>query len=539
MKPSALAPLVLAAHAPLAAAQTYPLSELTALGPPAPAAGRAVDIDGDRAVFGADGSAWIAERTDDGRWKTVAELAQDLATGDSGYGSAVALDGDRAAVGAPGVAVGGQGDGIGVVFVFERQPDGAWEFVGVPTAWLGGVAPGFGTSLDLEGDALVVGAPRERDPATGLASGVVHVLERQANGFWLAVEALGAGTSTADAGLGTAVALSGDRILAGAPLDGEGGLAYLFEEGFLNGWTLADTLEGTKVTPGTEFGASVDVAGFLAIVGGPGYDDTLDDRGAAWAFRRTVSGAWTEEARLVVEDTGPDAEGGRSVRLGVGCALVGLPGRRSEDVPFSGAAALFRRNGFDDWSLSELVEPTTPGQDERFGAAVALDGGDLLIGAPGLDGANGRLEAFYAYAASSDPAPVAYGKGTPGCGDPLELSTNLPPLVASSDFQLLTTGAPVAGVGFGILAFAADIAGSDPLGQKVLLHVDLATVPPPLLLVGTSDAQGLGRIAAPIAADPSLAGARVFAQTVWGDPGCGPGPLGLTSSGALDITLGG
>ncbi|MEO0651808.1 MAG: hypothetical protein AAFZ65_14125, partial [Planctomycetota bacterium] len=66
-----------------------------------------------------------------------------------------------------------------------------------------------------------------------------------------------------------------------------------------------------------------------------------------------------------------------------------------------------------------------------------------------------------------------------------------------------------------------------------------ASIPPFLYLPGLSNADGVGFVPAPISTNPALAGATFYAQTVWIDPQCGVGPLGLTSSVGLTITIGG
>lgn len=143
----------------------------------------------------------------------------------------------------------------------------------------------------------------------------------------------------------------------------------------------------------------------------------------------------------------------------------------------------------------------------------------------------GRVRAFSRFAGLAN-----FGSGTPGCAGAHSLSAHAPPALGSS-FELLAGGAPAFGHGVLALAGAADPSGSDPLGLGLWLHLDLGSLASVQGL--SAGASGQSSVGLAIPADPSLAGASVFAQAVWAWPAgpCLPSIAGLSSSPGLEITL--
>jgi FG-GAP repeat len=76
-----------------------------------------------------------------------------------------------------------------------------------------GAGDNFGTSVSISGDRIVVGAPGEGDPHN---KGKVYIFERS-NGKWNAVATLVASDGEPNDQFGHSVATSGDRVIVGAP----------------------------------------------------------------------------------------------------------------------------------------------------------------------------------------------------------------------------------------------------------------------------------------------------------------------------------
>lgn len=119
---------------------------------------------------------------------------------------------------------------------------------------------------------------------------------------------------------------------------------------------------------GDGFGASIAVAGNLAVVGAPGEQG---NRGAAYVFHFDGK-LWREEARLVATDSVAGHRLGERVAIDGDTVVVTTTART--------AAYVFRRSGVTWNEIAQLVPGTTGGTN--FGASVAMSGTRIVIGAP-------------------------------------------------------------------------------------------------------------------------------------------------------------
>ncbi|MGH7752942.1 MAG: FG-GAP repeat protein, partial [Gemmatimonadales bacterium] len=127
---------------------------------------------------------------------------------------------------------------------------------------------GFGVSIALSGDELFVGRTGEPPgfPLPPSQAGSVHVFRRSAGGSWTESGSIaGSDTKLAD-GFGSALAVDGDVLVVGAPRSGPGGAVYVFERrGGRGAWTQSARLTGpagaAEKGGGGEFGAAVAVRG--------------------------------------------------------------------------------------------------------------------------------------------------------------------------------------------------------------------------------------------------------------------------------------
>ena len=111
--------------------------------------------------------------------------------------------------------------------------------------------------------------------------------------------------------------------------------------------------------------------------------------GAVVVFRRLPGGGWTPDATLTADD---DAG-----RLGAAVAIT-PDGEIVAGAPATangrGAAFVYRRNGAGGWTPTRLDPPRGATVGLQFGSAIAANGDELWIGAPGADGARGRIDRF-------------------------------------------------------------------------------------------------------------------------------------------------
>ena len=123
------------------------------------------------------------------------------------------------------------------------------------------------------------------------------------------------------------------------------------------------------------FGAALDFSGDLAIVADDYYDPAYTRLGAAYVFRHTPGG-WVEEARLV----GQGDDFGSAVAICGDHAAVGAP-TDSSLGGYNGTCAVYHK-GPTGWTETGWLYPQGFPYHDDFGAAVALRGRTLAVGAP-------------------------------------------------------------------------------------------------------------------------------------------------------------
>lgn len=219
--------------------------------------GEGVDLDGDTALVGAfsatidgvlnQGAAYVFVRSGES-WSFEQRLTASDGQFIDSFGEAVAIDGERVLVGADGAdidptssAEGSQEGAMseGAAYIFERSGT-LWSetqklFASEPQA--GG---NFGVEVELRGDLALVGA--KLDFMGGLERGVIYEFRLQ-DSLWAEIQHFGGSGGQSFDRFGSAIALSGDRVVVGAPSQLPGGAAYvlllppLFADGFETGDT--------------------------------------------------------------------------------------------------------------------------------------------------------------------------------------------------------------------------------------------------------------------------------------------------------------
>lgn len=263
----------------------------------------------------------------------------------------------------------------------------------------------FGHSVALDGDVLVVGAYRDDDmcaPGTSCNSGSVHVY-RRANNQWLHEAELHADDLASGDNFGRAVALSGNTLLVGSPLDddhGSGsGSAYVFT--FSGGaWTQQAKLTASDAASGDTFGGALAIEGDTAVVGSVRNDHAGgSNAGAAYVYTRT-GGTWSQTAKLTAADAEANANFGNAVDLSLDTIIVGA---ENDDDPVvgrnAGAAYMFTLLG-GSWTQTAKVTASLTEMDARFGWAVKVLGETAVITALEEDD-HGAVYVFLRGAANS------------------------------------------------------------------------------------------------------------------------------------------
>ena len=281
-------------------------------------------------------------------------------------GTSVAIDDGIAVAGALGIKINTVID-AGKAFVYTRdsndQDSGVWseEAALDPGAnvGIGNLGNRFGSSVAVHDGAIVVGSQGEES-----YKGAAYVFTKN-NNAWSRVARLTASTREVGDGFGGTVAIDGDTIVVGAEnWDGgaenspQHGAAFVFTKP-VGGWT--NTTETAILTASDAddddaFGFAVAVEGDTILVGAPVDEDADDDEpGSVYLFTKP-SGVWAtanETFQLTVPNAVASDDFGYSVAARGGRFIVGAPGAASD----KGAAYVY--------SIPEWTDITVPASNSE------------------------------------------------------------------------------------------------------------------------------------------------------------------------------
>ncbi|MCR9143968.1 MAG: DUF2341 domain-containing protein [bacterium] len=243
-------------------------------------------IDGDLAVVGdhtsdaasTDAGAAYVFRRSGASWSEEAILSHPSPGPTIGFGSAVSISAETGRV-----AVGCRGDGgssvnRGAVYLFDF--DGStWQRGAELVADDAANGDQLGESMGMSGDTVVAGAYLKNS-----STGAAYVF-RQRGDAWIQEAKLTASDGVAGDELSVEIAISGDRILAGARQPSNGpGKAYIFRRDERNNWTEERILKGDGTINGFLFGTVVSIGAKHALVGHRANGVQNLSRGAAYLF---------------------------------------------------------------------------------------------------------------------------------------------------------------------------------------------------------------------------------------------------------------
>ena len=276
---------------------------------------------------------------------------------------------------------------------------------------------GFGRAVAIAGEYAFVGEPSEtagrgggEGPAPVVSPGIVHVYRHGATG-WKEVDKLVNPGSVGRDGFGISLATDGSTLLVGQvippggggggrggrgaaaappPADTARGAVFVYRKGTNGKWASSGTLQFNGARAGSQYGISLAVAGDLALVGAPA--DSAG--GVVVAFQRAKLGDWVLTNLLPGQGVVAGDRFGAAIAIGGDRVAVGAPGHDTK-----GAVFVFKRGAGLTWEQETSLENRVIPDNAQLGTSVALKGDRVFAGAPG--------------ASFQQPAPVpTAGPGT-------------------------------------------------------------------------------------------------------------------------------
>ncbi|MCK5077258.1 MAG: hypothetical protein KAR38_12830, partial [Calditrichia bacterium] len=277
--------------------------------------GYSVSISRNRVIVGAEwdndngnnsGSAYIFE-FDGSSWVQQQKLLANDGAQDDYFGTSVSINGDTAIVGAIFDDDNGSSSGSAYIFDFDGS---TWTQQQKLTAGDGAAGDRFGGSVSISGNTVIVGAAGDDD--NGSSSGSAYIYQFDGSS-WMGEQKLIPSDGAIYDGFGTSVSICGNNIIVGALYDSgnelSSGSAYIFH--FDGGSWDEYRIIASDGAEGDCFGRAVAVDGNMMIVGADEDDDNGFDSGSGYIYeflaipRVTVSNgkynnrtkvSWTSES---------------------------------------------------------------------------------------------------------------------------------------------------------------------------------------------------------------------------------------------------
>lgn len=408
-------------------------------------------------------------------WQLEAKL-NPPGIGIGAFGASVALDGDgdTIAIGAP------FDNGKGSVYIFEKIGS-TWTHTAKVVSASSSANDQFGWETQLSGNRLVVSAPYA-------SKGLIYVFER-VQGIFQEQAVL---SDTGASRLGDSLALSGDRIAAGAP---GSRTSHIFA---FDGVTWSQEASFGTSALLSRYGEAIAMEGNWMAVGASGANDIGGD-GKVYMYR--FDGAsWSNAGSLgIPQNQAIGNSFGTAIdinqdMLAIGADTTFVAGQ------YAGSTHLYRLEA-NVWNhFTQIVVPQAL-HWSFYGLDVEIGDNDLLAGAPGF-GPDGAL---ITHSLDCMASTKTYGQSCTNA----TIGANSSPIIGNSLFAFNLVGAPTDGLS--ALVFSTSDA-EIPLTGTCSVYVDPAafafTVTPfkPVSIFGSASVPfGLPGI-------PSLCGVDLFAQ---------------------------
>ena len=332
------------------------------------------------------------------------------------FGTAVAVSGTKVAVSAYQEDTSGNNN-AGAVYIYDTtSPTPA-----VPIRTLINPSPQaqdqFGNSVAISGNLVVIGCAKN-DVAAAVDAGSAYVYDLTSATPTVPVLALDNPQPATDDWFGHSIAISGTKLVVGTHQNDAGaidaGSVYIY-----------DTTSGTPTVPirvldnptpaaDDEFGYAVGISGNRIVVGCRLDDAGATDTGSAYLYDLSVANPGTPVATLIHPDPENEEYFGYSVAISGTRIVVGVP---EDDMSATdgGCGYVYEVTSATFPQPADRLISTNQPDNEQLGFSAAIDGTNVLMGAPLHDGNTAARGAAYLLE-PQPPAPQMQVEQPPGTG---------------------------------------------------------------------------------------------------------------------------
>lgn len=319
---------------------------------------------------------------DDGTWSALTTIQRPPWT-QGVFGHAIAINGDHLAIGAERTDE--PGAEMPVVYLYHRT-NGSWP--ALPTdSLVGDAGPNdkFGSALAMDAEHLLVGAYRDNELGQGAGAAYVFRYEADGSEQWILLRKLLASNGVAGDGFGRAVALDGDRCAVGATGHASDtvrcGAVYVFNEdqGLPGNWGEEAALSPIQPRDHMGYGMSVALGGDKLVTGAPLDPITFPGSSGSLDVHARTGDQWQPVQYISPTDLGLVSVGSRcaqSLALVGDALLVGAPWSivPGQTTTTAGSILVFHAEpvGLEEQSVARLHAWPVPADERLF---ISLDHG--------------------------------------------------------------------------------------------------------------------------------------------------------------------
>jgi len=356
--------------------------------------GVTVAVSGDTTVVGAfdpnfqtTGTVYVFV-TPSGGWRNMTQTAiLTPSDGGAGFGTSVAISGDTIVVGAANAS------NLDFQTPQQQGPGGAYVFVKPQTGWTsmtetakltasdGADGDAFGYNVAISKDSVAVGALFAHSGA-----GAAYVFVKPPSGWsnmTQTAELTASDSSTFDS-MGS-VAISGDTVLTGAyGHNNFRGAAYVFVKPRAGWKQMTQTAEFTSTRANQIYGFSVAVRGDTAIVGAVGAHQGV---GAAFLYVKP-KGGWQSTSTFTARLSAPISSGVSGLSQGISISgktiALGAPGTTVGSNQGQGAVLVYVKPETGWQSSNKFAAELTASDgaaNDNLGVSAAVSSGHIVGGA--------------------------------------------------------------------------------------------------------------------------------------------------------------
>ncbi len=294
---------------------------------------------------------------DNSQWiQSQVLTASDSAVGD-GFGSSISVSDDLLLIGAPYNNYNAARTGAAYMFEFDGQNYvESQKLLGSSSA----ATSLFGSEVDLQGDVALIGAPQGFNESF-LRTGAVYVFRNDGND-WLFEDKVSAGAQGEE--FGQNVLINNSQVL----VIGNSGV-FTFKN-ILNDWIFEQWIMQSP--------SSFVVFNDSLLLGFPLYDNNFDNEGKVGIYKMTQD-LWDFSSNIYGLESHENEWFGYSLDVMGDEMLVGVPRDKDDYISLSSVRVL--EKNANDWQSIDTLIPSDSNENIKFGTAVNLSNDKAFISA--------------------------------------------------------------------------------------------------------------------------------------------------------------